>query len=203
MKAFGVGAEEAGVLIGRSYQQARRLIQLHGAPLPIRDAVVQGHVDARAALELVRIYNRLVQRGGPDAKHRALTDLDELIDRVVNERWSIRRLEKYARELEGGRAPRRRERRSPAPQPREGGAPSGRAAVATRALPVDGPPYRLDGYELVLDVDRIARREVSADEREELIKVLERLLTLVRRAVGTNVRRRVLHVENARGDADP
>lgn len=203
MEAFGVGAEDAGALIGRSYQQARRLIQLHEAAQPIRDAVVQGHVDARAALELVRIYNRLVQSGGRDAKQRALADLDELIDRVVNERWSIRRLEKYARELEGGRAQRRRERRSPTPLRREDAASSLRGAAAAPAVPADGPPYRLDEEQLVLDVDRIARRDVSPEEREELIKVLEQLLTMVRRAVGTDVRRAVLHVENARGDANP
>ncbi len=203
MEAFSVGAKEAGELIGCSYQQARRLIQLHEAPHPIRDAVVQGHVDARAALELVRIYNRLAQRGGPEAKQRALADVDELIDRVVNERWSIRRLEMYARDLEGGRAPRRPKPRSPAPQRREDDAQGWRAAVAARALTADGPPYRLDGDELVLNVERIARRDVSPEEREELIKVLEQILTMVRRAVRSDVRRPVLHVENARRDADP
>jgi ParB family chromosome partitioning protein len=201
IEAFGVGAEEAGALIGRSYQQARRLIQLHEAPQPIRDAVVLGHVDMRAALELVRIYNRLAQRDGADAKQRALA-LDELIDRVVNERWSIRRLETYARELEGGRAPRRKDRRSPASRPPGDGAPSGRAAVAARALPPDGPPYRRDGGEVVLDVDRIERRDVSPEEREELIKLLEHLLTEVRRG-GRAVRPPLLHVENARNGAKP
>ncbi len=202
MRAFGVGAEEAGALIGRSYQQARRLIQLLEAPQPIRDAIVQGHIDARAALELVRIHNRLAQRGGPEAKQRAVAAIDELIDRVVNERWSIRRLEKYARELEGGRVQRRRHRGS-APQVAGEHAPSGRAAVATRALQAGGPPYRLDGAQLTLDVDRVARRDVSPEEREELIKVLEQVLTLVRRPVATDVRRRVLHVENAPDDAKP
>lgn len=92
MKAFRVGAEDAGVLIGRSYQQTRRLVQIHEAPQSIRDAVMQGHIDARAALELVRIYNRLAQGVGASAKQRVGTELDELIDRVVNERWSVRRL---------------------------------------------------------------------------------------------------------------
>lgn len=177
-------------------------MQLYEAPQPIREAIVQGHVDARAALELVRIFNRLAQRGVPEAKQRAIAEINELIDRVVNERWSIRRLEKHARELEGGRVQRRRDRR-PAPQVGGEDAPSGRAAVASRALPADGPPYRLDDAELVLAVDRIARRDVSPEEREELINVLEQLLTLVRRAVGTDVRRPVLHVENARDDAEP
>jgi ParB/RepB/Spo0J family partition protein len=203
MAAFDVGADEAGALIGRSYQQARRLIQIHNAPKPIRDSIVQGHIDARAALELVRIYNRHAHRGGPDAGQRAGAELDELIDPVLNERWSIRRLEKYARELEGGRVQRRRERRSPAPRAAGRDVPTGHAAVEPRAVARGGPPYRLDGDELVLDVDRIARRDVSPEEREELIKVLEHLLTLVRGAVGTDVRRPVLHVENARSDADP
>jgi ParB family transcriptional regulator, chromosome partitioning protein len=203
MAAFDVGAEEAGALIGRSYQHARRLIQLHEAPQPIREAIVQGHIDARAALELVRIYNRLAQRDELDAKQRALNAVDELVDRVVNERWSIRRLEKYARALEGGRVRRGRERPSPPAQPGGNDAPTERAAAANQTVPASGPPYRLDGAGLVLDIDRIARRDVSPEEREELIKVLEQLLTMVRRAVGTNVRRPVLHVENARNDAKP
>lgn len=201
MEAFRVGAEDAGALIGRSYQQTRRLVQIHEAPQSIRDAVMQGHIDARAALELVRIYNRLAQGTGASAKQHAGVELDELIDRVVNERWSVRRLERYARELEGGRVQQKRGRRSPAPESGAEAPPSGHATRP--AVPAGGPPYRLSDAELVLDVDRIARRDVSPEEREELIKVLEQLLTMVRRAVATNVRRPVLHVENARGNAEP
>lgn len=201
MEAFGVGADDAGALIGRSYQKARRLIQLHEAPLQIRDAVVQGHIDARSALELVRIYNRLAHSAGASAKQRLGAELDELIDRIVNERWSVRRLERYARELEGGRVQNRRGHRPSAPESGAEAAPSGQAAGP--AVPAGGPPYRLSDAELVLDVDRIARHDVSPEEREELIKVLEQLLTMVRRAVATNVRRSVLHVENAGGNAEP
>jgi ParB/RepB/Spo0J family partition protein len=202
MEAFGVGAAEAGALIGRNYQQARRLIQLYEAPQPIRDAVVQGHVDGRAALELVRIYNRLAQRDLPDARQRALADLDELIDRVVNERWSIRRLEKYARELEGGRAGRRRDRGSAAARDHGNAASGARGSVGGPTVPADGPPYRRERAELVLDVDRIERRDVSPEEREELINLLEHLLSEVRGG-GRAVRAPVLHVESARNGAKP
>ncbi len=202
IKAFGVDAREAGALIGRSYQQARRLIQLHEAPEPIRDAIVQGHLDARAALELVRIHNRLAQRRGPDEARRATTELDELIDRVVNEHWSIRRLEQYARELEAGRRPRKRERRLVTDQASPDGEYVDAGAPTPKALPSDGPPYRRDGAGLLLDVDRIARGEVSPEEREQLIGILEQLLMQVRR-VGALQRRPVLHVENARKNAKP
>lgn len=88
---------------------------------------------------------------------------------------------------------RRRGRRSPAPEIR----------AASPAVPAAGRPYRLCGAELVLDVDGIARRDVSPEKREELIKVLEQLLTLVRRAVAPDVRRPVLHVENALSGVKP
>jgi ParB family transcriptional regulator, chromosome partitioning protein len=185
MEAFGGRAEEAGALIGRSYQQARRLIQIHEAPQPIRDAVLQGHIDARAALELVRIHNKLAHDAAPGGKQQAAVELDELIDRVVNERWSIRRLEAYARKLTSGCQP-------PGPAPRQAAAAqeqvrSGQAAAVAPRLttapatePV-GPPYRRDAKGVFIDTGRISRRQVSPEEREELIKILEELLMAVRR----------------------
>jgi ParB family transcriptional regulator, chromosome partitioning protein len=104
MEAFGVDAEAAGALIGRSYQQARRLVQIHNAPEPIKDAVIRGLIDGRAGLELVRNHNKLARTPGPNGSKRALAEAEELIDRVVKERWTIRRLENHARRLLGGEA---------------------------------------------------------------------------------------------------
>ncbi len=181
MEAFCVGADEAGALIGRSYQQARRLIQIHNAPQPIRDAIVQGHVDARAALELVRIYNKLAHEAGSRGKQRALADLDELIDRVVNERWTIRRLERYARDLDdAGTHPKTAQR---------AGSDRARPAepVPERVVPAPTPattstaPFRRVDNGVFIDTGRVARRQVSPEEREELINILEELLMAVRR----------------------
>jgi len=65
MEALSLDAGKAGDLIGRSYQQARRLLQVHQAPQVVKDAVVSRLVDARAALELVRIFNKLAQGNRP------------------------------------------------------------------------------------------------------------------------------------------
>lgn len=183
MDGFSLGAQEAGALIGRSYQQARRLIQIHNAPQPIRDAIVQGHVDARAALELVRIHNKLAQDPRPDGKRRAAAQLDELVDRVVNEKWTIRRLEHYARKLVDGAVEAKSQQaagptvRAPATAPQK--APVSRAEAPGHA--VGAPPYRRDASSVFVDTGRIARNQVSPEEREELINILEELLMTVRR----------------------
>jgi ParB family chromosome partitioning protein len=74
MEALSLDAGKAGELLGRSYQRAR--LQVHEAPQVLKDAVVSGLVDARAALDLVRIYNKLAQGPGPDGKERAATQSD-------------------------------------------------------------------------------------------------------------------------------
>lgn len=129
----------------------------------------------------MRIYNKLAHEAGSKGKERALAELDELIDRVVNERWTIRRLERYARNLvDAGANPKTvqcagsdgvrpakplRKRAVPAPTP------------ATTSTP---PFRRIDGG-VFIDTGRIARRQVSPEERQELIQILEELLMAVRR----------------------
>jgi ParB-like chromosome segregation protein Spo0J len=99
MEALHLDAGQAGELIGRSYRQARRLLQLHEAPEVVKAAVVQGRIDARAALELVRIHNRLARQGGPSAERRAVAEVAAVLDQIGREGWSIRRLEAHAREV--------------------------------------------------------------------------------------------------------
>jgi ParB family chromosome partitioning protein len=205
MEAFSLGAQEAGALIGRSYQQARRLIQIHNAPQPIRDAIVQGHVDARAALELVRIHNKLAQDPRPDGKRRAAAQLDELVDRVVNERWTIRRLEHYARKEVDG-ADEAKSQQSPGPAVRAPAAAAQRAAVSRSeavAKPAGAPPYRRDATGVLINAGRIARNQISPEEREELINILEELLMAVRRATCEQPARSVSPRGERHGNADP
>ncbi len=184
MDAFGINAQEAGALIGRSYQQARRLIQISGAPQPIRDAIAWAHIDTRAALELVRIYNKLACGPGADAKSRALAQVEDLIDRVVNDRWSIRRLERFARDVAGGGGDVGKSNGTAAGD----AAASHLAAVVSRGVATTparaaaGPPFRRTEGGVFIDTNRVARRQVSPEEREELIRILEELLMAVRRA---------------------
>jgi ParB family transcriptional regulator, chromosome partitioning protein len=155
MRALRLDASEAGALIGRSYKQVRRLVQIHGAIPPIKAAVVEKRVDARAALELVRIYNRLARRGTHGCEE-AQAQVEQLIGLVVDERWSIRKLEGYARTLEEGRAPGPRE---------ENGE---RVAVE--------PLFQETKGKLVIDMVRLARGELDAKERSKLIELLGDLL---------------------------
>jgi ParB/RepB/Spo0J family partition protein len=181
MDAFSVDAEEAGALIGRSYQQARRLIQIHNAPQPIRDAIVQGHIDARAALELVRIHNKLAHEAGSRGKERVVAALYELIDRVVNERWTIRRLERYARNLVDAGADPKTVRRIGSHEAPSSKPVSARVASAPPPAMTSTAPFRRVENGVFIDTGRIAHRQVSPEEREELIKILEELLMAVRR----------------------
>ena len=194
MEAFGLDAEDAGRLIGRSYLQARRLLQIHEAPQPVRDAVVSGLIDTRAALELVRIHNRLARRPGPNARKRAVAEVDELIDRVVSERWTIRRLEAHAKRVAQGEA----RDRAPAAG---GSAASPKAVLEQSAAPRDEPPaipvpllardqtsaggtpWRvLPGGLLQFDTGRIVRGEFSPHEYAALIVMFEELLMKTRHA---------------------
>jgi ParB family chromosome partitioning protein len=189
MEVFGVDAQDAGALIGRSYQQARRLIQIETAPQPVKDAIVSGLIDTRGALELVRIHNKLAHHPGPNGKKRALAQVEELIDRVVYERWSIRRLEAYARRIVDGEA-------SPGgPPPTARGASAGHSGAPDAALALlpspgsgetspEGPPWRRERAGLWLDTGRIVRGAVSAHERAALIALFEDLLWRARHGPG-------------------
>jgi ParB/RepB/Spo0J family partition protein len=194
MEAFGIDAGDAGALMGRSYQQARRLLQLHGAPQPVKDAIVHGLIDGRAALELVRIHNKLVHRPGPNARKRAVADVDELLDRVVNERWTIRRLEAHAKQVVHSR-PRESTPVTASPPASTAGSarPPGGEPDAAMAIPLpalaptetspNGTPWRaLKGGLLQLDTGRIVRGEFSPHEYAALVEMLEQLLMATRHA---------------------
>jgi ParB family chromosome partitioning protein len=193
MEAFGVDAQEAGALIGRNYQQARRLIQIETAPQPVKDAIVTGLIDTRAALELVRIHNKLAHHPGPNGKKRALAQVEELIDRVVYERWTIRRLEGYARRIVDGEASPAAQVPAGTPGPRGGVADhSGAPDAALALLPAlgsgeaspEGPPWRREKAGLWLDTGRIVQGAVSAHERAALIALFEDLLWRARHGSG-------------------
>ena len=187
-------AGDAGALMGRSYQQARRLLQLHGAPQPVKDAIVHGLIDGRAALELVRIHNKLVHRPGPNARKRAVAEVDELLDRVVNERWTIRRLEAHAKQVVHG-GPREATPGDASPPASTAGSarppadePGPAMAIPLRTLaPAEtspsGTPWRaIKGGLLQLDTGRIVRGEFSPHEYAALIEMLQQLLMAARRA---------------------
>ena len=141
IEALNLDAGKAGELIGRSYQQARRLLQIHEAPEAVKEAIVRGRIDARAALELVRIHNRLVRRGGPEAQRRAAAEVEAGLDRAVKEGWTIRRLEAHAKEL--AEESRKEASRAAAPPAASTGStrPPGRApGAASVAIPLPAVP---------------------------------------------------------------
>lgn len=199
METRGVEVREAGELIGRSYSQARRLYRIHMAIEPIKRALICGEIDARAAIEVDRIFNALAAKASKEeAQHRA----EKLLERIVRERWPIRRIEAHAKKVAGGAAeeaedglPHDAVGDSPVtPTEPHGGADAEHGAPRSAA---DAPERRPDpeasrgpmaplltreNGRVVIEEARIQRGKVTPEEREQLIAVLEELLMRVRRA---------------------
>lgn len=188
MESRELDVQAAGELIGRSDIQARRLYRIHSTIEPIKHAVLRGDLDARAAIEVDRIYNTF-PKADVDARAEAVHRIEKLIARIVEEKWSIRRLEQYGNK---GRAPTstRPDGDCPeTPKPEKldgdthastvGGEERTQAAPAVPQLP--SPIVVREGGRLVIDEHRIERRDVTPEEREQLIEVLEGLLMRVRR----------------------
>jgi ParB family chromosome partitioning protein len=199
MDSRNVDVREAGELIGRSYPQARRLYRIHMAIDAIKQAVIRGQLDARGAIEVDRIYNALLGRAGRD---EALGRTQKLLERIVKEKWPIRRIEKHAKEIAGGAGdedgadpmtPRASEPVDRPPAMGTGGTETARqpdggepekAASRPAASPSPTTPRALftqEGGRVVIEGDRIQRGQVTPEEREQLIAILEDLLMRVRR----------------------
>jgi ParB/RepB/Spo0J family partition protein len=190
MEARGIDVKEAGELLGKGQRQARRLLQLHTAAAPIKRAVARGQLDARAAVEMVRVHNRYLREDESPSGSEALKRIERLVEKFVNEEWSVRRLEQFVTRLEGKGAAvehsepdpddtgERRRRVSPrASRPQ----PAASDGIA-RAEAATAPVMERKAGKLVLDVDRIERHELSPEERAALIALFEDLLYKTRRA---------------------
>jgi len=199
MEAREIDVREAGELIGRSYAQARRLYRIHMAVEPIKQALIRGELDARGAIEVDRISNALAETVG---KEEALKRVEKLLERIVREKWPIRRIEQHAKKVAGGgtedglviastppatndpaptAAPSAGETRRPSQlNAGESAAPAPTAAPAPVA---STPPPLLtrENGRVVIEEARIQRGTVTPEDREKLIAVLEELLMRVRR----------------------
>ena len=196
METRGVDVREAGELMGRSYIQARRLFRLHHAVDPIKKAVASGDLDARAAVEVVRIYNTLAQADLSVELRDTVDKISKLLERIIREKWSARRIEQYATKLGAGVAEDEGDGAGQEPPAPAGSKPRSKparpssehataAAAPTAAAPGDGPTVALiergEGRVSIAE-HRIQKGGLSPEEREELIALLEDLLMRVRRA---------------------
>ena len=112
MKARSIDVKEAAELLGKSPRQARRLLQIHGAAAPIKRAVARGQLDARVALEMVRIHNRLVKQDPSPSGSGAFKKIERLVERFVSEGWTMRKLERLVAKLEDDPPPWNQRRRT-------------------------------------------------------------------------------------------
>jgi ParB/RepB/Spo0J family partition protein len=183
METRNLGAAEAGELLGKSVTQARRLLQIHEAPTLIKDALAQRRIDARAALEFVRIHNNYAREDVDRPPAAVLAHVGAVLEQAITERWPIRRLEKFGR-VEATRVDGQEESRRGRPASSSSAAEKRRA----KAAPVGAAPSpagaapALDRTDdrVVIDLARIKARSLTPQEREELIDLLEDLLIQVR-----------------------
>lgn len=197
MAARDLDVREAGELIGRSYAQARRLYRIHMAVGPIKKALIRGELDPRGAIEVDRVFNALEKAVGNE---EALKRVEKLLERVVREKWPIRRIEQHAKKVAGGEdeessassglsgeavtaAPPAVGNRSADTTPDEAAKVVAQEVVAEiEALPDTPPPlFTREHGRVVIEEALIQRGLVTPDEREQLIAVLEELLMRVRR----------------------
>jgi ParB family chromosome partitioning protein len=198
MDARDIDVREAGELIGRSYAQARRLYRIHMAIEPIKQAIVRGDLDARAGIEVDRIFKALAAGA---SKEEAQRRTEKLLERIVREKWPIRRIEAQAKRVAGGgddqvegglehdevaASPAQPAERRCAADP-ENGAPEIAAPVSDRhaepdaALSTPAPLLTRENGRVVIEESRIKPGGVTPEEREQLIAVLEELLMRTRR----------------------
>ncbi|WP_242370718.1 ParB/RepB/Spo0J family partition protein [Anaeromyxobacter sp. SG26] len=197
MGARDLDVREAGELIGRSYAQARRLYRIHMAVEPIKKALIRGELDARGAIEVDRVFNALEKAVG---NGEALKRVEKLLERIVLEKWPIRRIEQHAKKVAGGEdeessassglsgeavtaAPAAVGNRSADTTPDEAAKVVAQEVVAEIEVLPDTPPplFTREHGRVVIEEARIQRGLVTPDEREQLIAVLEELLMRVRR----------------------
>ena len=185
MDKTGYDVKEAGEEIGRTAQQAYMLLRIHDGPSPVKARLIKGSIDVRAASELIRIYNSYAK----EDKAKALARLEKVMDRAEAECWPVRRLEAFARELKG--EPKKKARATklgdghadPAPSPTPGTtldvtAPPENASPSEAA---DGRPFSLDGTGLVINLAVVKGGAMEVEDRVELIRIIDELLTELRR----------------------
>ncbi len=182
MEARGIDVRQAGELIGRGYRQARRLLQLHATAPPIKRAVARGQIDPRIAVELIRVFNVFAREDDSATSAVALRRIDNVIERVVREQWSLKRVEQYAVRIGGGAgADPASDEDLATEEPSASGRPEtsdARGANQVRQGPLASPR---DGG-LFIDVERVEHGRITPEERAALIGLLEDLLTKTRHA---------------------
>jgi ParB/RepB/Spo0J family partition protein len=115
-----LAAAVAQVMTGRGYdtkamaarykrplRQVQRLVEIHQAPLAVKTAMLKGLViggERRTlslvlALDVVRAHRHFVREDASEGKVRAQASLERLIERVLRDEWSSKRLQQHVAEI--------------------------------------------------------------------------------------------------------
>ncbi len=184
MEARDIGTAEAGELLGKSGTQARRLLQIHEAPAFIKEALAAGKLDARAALELLRILNNLLREQPEGSPTPAQEAVRALMDQSIAESWPIRRLERLGKAGRPAGAQSSTAPKKTAPglsaEPRSEANSNFPSTASASDSRLQSAAFDSTDDRLTVDVRRVRQKELSPGEREALIDALEDLLLLLR-----------------------
>ncbi len=188
MEKTGYDVKEAGEEMGKTVQQAYMLLRINDGPTAVKTRLINGSIDLRAASEFIRIYNWYAK----EDKAKALTRLEKVMDRAEAEGWAVRRLEAFARDLKGG--PKKKpalatnlsdapgtQASSPAPAGTGGGAAGPEVASAADAASDERVFALVEGNRLVINLALVKSGAMAVDDRVELIRIVDEILTDLRR----------------------
>lgn len=181
----GYDVKEAGEEMGKSVPQAYMLLRIHEGPEPVKARLMKGSIDLRAASEFIRIYNSYAK----EDPAKALSKLEKVMERAEAEGWPVRRLESFARELKTGpkkNAPRKTEVGTNAvasgPEAPTSVASAGHGGASQVVTSSEGRLFTLvEGERLVINLALVKSGPMAVDERVELIRIVDEVLTLLRR----------------------
>lgn len=178
----GYDVKEAGEEMGKSLQQAYMLLRIHEGPEVVKARLIKGSIDLRAAIELIRVYNWYAKEDNA----KALTKLAKVMDRAEAEGWPVRRLEAFAREVKGG--PKKKALRvtkeagASAVAPPTGVGSAGQGLGSAADTTVGGNLFTLaEGERLVINLALVKSGAMAVDERVELIRIVDEILSDLRR----------------------
>lgn len=182
----GYDVKEAGEEMGKTVPQAYMLLRIHEGPDPVKGRLMKGSIDLRAASEFIRIYNCYAKE---DAA-KALSKLEKVMETAEAEGWSVRRLEAFARELKSGPKkkgpPRKTEAGADAvasvPEAPTSAASADQGSASQAVTTVEGSLFTLvQGERLVINLALVKSGAMAVDERVELIRIVDEVLTQLRR----------------------
>jgi len=159
-------------------RKVQRLVEIHEAPAIVKTAMVKGLdveggrrvLGAQHALDIIRAYRHYAKDDKSEGKAKATARLEKLLEKVLSEEWSSRKLQTFVSGLG--------KKSEAASEPKDAVPPAEEAAteVADSAEVDDAPLFEMRAGRLTVDV---ARARSTSVDGIVLGRLLEELRSLV------------------------